>query len=171
MDETSTSMRTGIEPFFLLNSIWVVGSSRTSINLSCVGELALSLVTGNTNTSPPITIFGPRPTIVQPYSLPGVWPAAMNSPLAQSPLNCMAALLVITSEVASFQLRPGLPGSTSPRNLPKTSTVSLNFGSLHRFLVARCHRLAEHVGAAMADERRRGTGCAPTWAGRRARSG
>ncbi len=57
MDETSTSIRTGIEPFLLLNASWLAGSRMISASLSCVAICALSLVDGNTNTSPPITIF------------------------------------------------------------------------------------------------------------------
>ena len=44
MLDTSTSKRTGIDPFFLLNSSWVVGSSRASASLSCAASVALSFV-------------------------------------------------------------------------------------------------------------------------------
>jgi hypothetical protein len=49
---------------------------------------------------------------MQPYCLPAVWPALVNSPLAQSPMIWMPARPEITSAVASFQLRPGEAGST-----------------------------------------------------------
>ena len=39
--------------------------------------------------------------------MPGTLPAALNSPLAQSPMNCMAALPLMTMPVAWFQLRLG----------------------------------------------------------------
>ena len=70
-------MRTGIEPFFLLNAIWVVGSSRTSTSLSCAASCALSLVDReNEHVAADHVASGCLPTMVQPYSLPGVWPAA-----------------------------------------------------------------------------------------------
>src|SRR5918993_3216366 len=50
MEDTSTSMRTGIEPFFLLNSSWLVGSRRTSMSLSWVASAVLSFVAGSTKT-------------------------------------------------------------------------------------------------------------------------
>jgi len=43
----------------------------------------------------------------QMKSLPGALPAAMNSPLAQSPMICMPASPLITIAVARFQSRPG----------------------------------------------------------------
>ena len=44
-------------------------------------------------------------------SLPGTLPAAMNSPLAQSPMNWKAAFSWITMAVARFQSRPGAAAS------------------------------------------------------------
>ena len=51
----------------------------------------------------------------QRKSCPGFLPALMNSPLAQSPMICIAALPLMTIAVARFQSRFGKFGSTMPR--------------------------------------------------------
>ena len=45
MPSTSTSSRTGTEPFFLLNAIWVSGSSST------LGQLDLGLMRAGSSSS------------------------------------------------------------------------------------------------------------------------
>ena len=49
---------------------------------------------------------------MQTKSVPGILPALRNSPLAQSPMNCMPALPSITMAEARFQSRPEKLSST-----------------------------------------------------------
>src|ERR1700744_2993556 len=83
----STSGRIGIEAFFALNSTCADGEVIT-VGGRFFALISVSLsVFGNTNTSPATRYgeCGPKPG-KQPKSLPAVWLAAENSPLAQSPM-------------------------------------------------------------------------------------
>ena len=101
--------RTGIEPLLRLNTSWNSGRHDGR------GQVVLRLHVGRVlqlEHRERVDVEGvgawrcPAPA-TQTKSLPGALPAAMNSPLAQSPMICMPASPLMTIAVARFQSRPG----------------------------------------------------------------
>ena len=114
---SGTSVRAGIEPFARLKASWKLGFMTALASVSC--PLACFSLTLNMANWSVLKVKAP--------SVPGYWkqrkstlgflPALMNSPLAQSPIICMAALPLMTMAVARFQSRPEKLSSTKVRSL------------------------------------------------------
>ena len=103
-----TPMRTGIEPLLRLKVSWNSGDMIALARSFCAKMLAsfLSLNIANESMLKLKALAVPGAG-VQMKSLPGTLPAARNSPLAQSPMICIAASPLMTIAVARFQSRPG----------------------------------------------------------------
>ncbi len=101
-------VRTGIEPLFRLNSSWNSGDM-IAVARSCWAFSLAAFFSLNSAKESMLKVkaFCVPGAAAQMKSLPGALPAAMNSPLAQSPMSCMPASPLITIAVARFQSRPG----------------------------------------------------------------
>ena len=109
----STSSRTGIEPFFCANSIWVSGSSSTRASSCCalVWLGVLQLREDEHVAAHDVGRRGRRQHGAAVFLAGGL---AGGDELALGPVahDLHAGLALDHQAVASFQLRPGLPGST-----------------------------------------------------------
>ena len=104
--------RTGMEPLLRLNTSWKAGlmmaAARSPWAFWAAASLSLYIAKESTLKVKALAVPG---AAAHRKSLPGTLPAAMNSPLAQSPMNWKPALPCITMAVARFQSRPGAEAS------------------------------------------------------------
>src|SRR5574343_845801 len=100
--------RTGMEPLFRLNTSWnwvdMMAAARSFWALTLASFFSLNMANESTLKVNDLAVPG---AAAHTKSLPCTLPAATNSPLAQSPINCMPASPLMTMAVARFQSRPG----------------------------------------------------------------
>src|SRR6516165_11809016 len=92
----STSVLTGLQPFFPANAALIAGSTTNKANCSCAFALSWFLVLRNPQASTVTTTPLVPGIFMQSKSTPGFLPAARNSPFIQSPWIWSNALPVIT---------------------------------------------------------------------------
>ena len=103
----SMPMRTGIEPLFRLNTSWNLRlhDRRGQVRLRLLRVGVLLLEHDEAVDVEGERALGARGAACRRSPCPATLPAAVNSPLAQSPMNCMPALPLMTIAVARFQSR------------------------------------------------------------------